>query len=322
MSEVFGITIQGLLGQLLVGLINGSFYAILSLGLAIIFGLMNIINFAHGAQYMMGAFLAWIGMTYLGVNYWWALLLSPLGAGAVGVLIERGMLSRLYKLDHLYGLLLTFGLSLIIEGLFRYKFGISGESYPVPDLLTGGKNLGFMFLPIYRAWVVVASLVLCFVTWYVVERTKLGSYLRAGTENPQLLQAFGINVPLMITLTYGYGVALAAFAGVLAAPIFNVNPVMGSNLIIVVFAVVVVGGMGSVMGSIVTGIGLGLIEGIVKSGMIANGLGYLFDSVPVANSFIYPVKLLFSPEASAVTIFVIMAVVLLVRPAGLFGRER
>jgi len=322
MSEVFGITIQGLLGQLLVGLINGSFYAILSLGLAIIFGLMNIINFAHGAQYMMGAFLAWIGMTYLGVNYWWALLLSPLGAGAVGILIERGMLRRLYKLDHLYGLLLTFGLALIIEGLFRYKFGISGESYPVPDLLTGGKNLGFMFFPIYRAWVVVASLVLCFVTWYVIERTKLGSYLRAGTENPQLLQAFGINVPLMITLTYGYGVALAAFAGVLAAPIFNVNPVMGSNLIIVVFAVVVVGGMGSVMGSIVTGIGLGLIEGIVKSGMIANGLGYLFDSVPVANSLVYPVKLLFSPEASAVTIFVIMAVVLLVRPAGLFGRER
>lgn len=322
MSEVFGITIQGLLGQLLVGLINGSFYAILSLGLAIIFGLMNIINFAHGAQYMMGAFLAWIGMTYLGVNYWWALLLSPLGAGAAGILIERGMLGRLYKLDHLYGLLLTFGLALIIEGLFRYKFGISGESYPVPDLLTGGKNLGFMFLPIYRAWVVAASLVLCFVTWYVIERTKLGSYLRAGTENPKLLQAFGINVPLMITLTYGYGVALAAFAGVLAAPIFNVNPVMGSNLIIVVFAVVVVGGMGSVMGSIVTGIGLGLIEGVVKSGMIANGLGYLFDSVPVANSLVYPVKLLFSPEASAVTIFVIMAVVLLVRPAGLFGRER
>jgi len=322
MSEVFGITIQGLLGQLLVGLINGSFYAILSLGLAIIFGLMNIINFAHGAQYMMGAFLAWIGMTYLGVNYWWALLLSPLLAGAGGILIERSMLSRLYKLDHLYGLLLTFGLALIIEGLFRYKFGISGESYPVPDLLTGGKNLGFMFLPIYRAWVVAASLVLCFATWYVIERTKLGSYLRAGTENPQLLQAFGINVPLMVTLTYGYGVALAAFAGVLAAPIFNVNPVMGSNLIIVVFAVVVVGGMGSVMGSIVTGIGLGLIEGVVKSGMIANGLGYLFDSVPVASSIVYPVKLLFSPEASAVTIFVIMAVVLLVRPAGLFGRER
>lgn len=322
MSEVFGVTIQGVLGQLLVGLINGSFYAILSLGLAIIFGLMNIINFAHGAQYMMGAFAAWIGMTYLGVNYWWALLLAPLAVGATGIVIERTMLRRLYKLDHLYGLLLTFGLALIFEGLFRYKFGISGESYPVTELLSGGTNLGFMFLPKYRAWVVVASLVVCFVTWYVIERTKLGSYLRAGTENPKLLQAFGVNVPLLITLTYGYGVALAAFAGVLAAPIFNVNPVMGSNLIIVVFAVVVVGGMGSVMGSIVTGIGLGLIEGIVKSGMIANVLGYLFDPVPVAKSLVYPVQLLFSPEASAVTIFVIMVVVLLVRPAGLFGRER
>jgi len=271
---------------------------------------------------MMGAFTAWIGMTYLGVNYWWALLLSPLLVGAFGMLLERGMLKRLYRLDHLYGLLLTFGLALIIEGLFRYRFGISGESYPVTDLLAGGKNLGFMFLPKYRVWVVAASLVICFGTWYVIERTKLGSYLRAGTENPALLQAFGINVPLMITLTYGYGVALAAFAGVLAAPIFNVNPVMGSNLIIVVFAVVVVGGMGSIMGSIVTGLGLGLIEGIVKSGMIANLLSATFDSVPVAKSIVYPVKLLFSPEASAVTIFVIMAIVLLVRPAGLFGRER
>lgn len=322
MAEVFGVSIQGLFGQLLVGLLNGSFYAILSLGLAIIFGLLNIINFAHGAQYMMGAFLAWIGMTYLGVGYWWALLLSPLLVGAFGMLLERGMLKRLYKLDHLYGLLLTFGLALIFEGLFRYRFGISGESYPVTEGLAGGKNLGFMFLPKYRVWVVAASLAVCLGTWYVIERTKLGSYLRAGTENPALLQAFGVNVPLIITLTYGYGVALAAFAGVLAAPIFNVNPVMGSNLIIVVFAVVVVGGMGSIMGSIVTGFALGLIEGIVKSGMIANLLGSIFDSLPVAGSVIYPVKLLFSPEASAVTIFVIMAIVLLVRPAGLFGRER
>jgi branched-chain amino acid transport system permease protein len=322
MNGIFGVSIQGLFGQLLVGLINGSFYAILSLGLSIIFGLLNIINFAHGAQYMMGAFLAWIGMTVLGVNYWWALLLSPLAVGATGIVIERTMLRRLYKLDHLYGLLLTFGLALIVEGLFRYRFGISGESYPVTDLLSGGTNLGFMFLPKYRAWVVVASLVVCFATWFVIERTKLGSYLRAGTENPKLLQAFGINVPLMITLTYGYGVALAGFAGVLAAPIFNVNPVMGSNLIIVVFAVVVVGGMGSIMGSIVTGLGLGLIEGIVKSGMIANLLSSTFDSVPVAGSIVYPIKLLFSPEASAVTVFVIMAIVLLVRPAGLFGRER
>ena len=322
MIGIFGVSMQGLFGQLLVGLINGSFYAILSLGLAVIFGLLNIINFAHGAQYMMGAFSAWIAMRFFGVNYWWALLLAPLVVGATGVLIERGMLRRLAKLDHLYGLLLTFGLALIIEGLFRYKFGISGESYPVPDLLAGGKNLGFMFLPTYRGWVVVASLVVCFATWFVIERSKLGSYLRAGTENPQLLQAFGVNVPLIVTLTYGYGVALAAFAGVLAAPIFNVNPVMGSNLIITVFAVVVVGGMGSILGSIVTGIGLGLIEGIVKSGMVANLLGNIFDNVPVLGSLIYPVKLLFSPEASAVTIFVIMAIVLLVRPAGLFGRER
>ncbi|MGB7971958.1 MAG: branched-chain amino acid ABC transporter permease [Candidatus Deferrimicrobiaceae bacterium] len=322
MIGIFGVSLQGLFGQLLVGLINGSFYAILSLGLAVIFGLLNIINFAHGAQYMMGAFSAWIAMRFFGVGYWWALLLAPLVVGATGILIERGMLRRLARLDHLYGLLLTFGLALIIEGLFRYKFGISGESYPVPDLLAGGKNLGFMFLPIYRGWVVVASLVVCFATWFVIERTKLGSYLRAGTENPELLQAFGVNVPLIVNLTYGYGVALAAFAGVLAAPIFNVNPVMGSNLIITVFAVVVVGGMGSILGSIVTGIGLGLIEGIVKSGMIANLLGNIFDKVPVLGSLVYPVKLLFSPEASAVTIFVIMAIVLLVRPAGLFGRER
>ena len=292
--DILGVPIQALMGQLLIGLINGSFYAILSLGLAIIFGLLNIINFAHGALYMMGAFLAWIGLTYLGINYWLALIVVPLVAGVFGMLIERTMLKRLYRLDHLYGLLLTFGLALIIEGLFRYRFGISGESYPVPALLSGGFNLGFMFLPKYRAWVIAASLVVCFGSWFIIERTKLGSYLRAGTENPQLLQAFGINVPLMITLTYGFGVALAAFAGVLAAPVFQVNPVMGSNLIIVVFAVVVIGGMGSIMGSIVTGLGLGLIEGLTR---------------------------VFYPEASAVVIFIIMGVVLLLRPAGLFGRE-
>ncbi len=294
MSEVFGIPIQAFLGQLLIGLINGSFYAILSLGLAVIFGLLNIINFTHGAQYMMGAFVAWMGLKYLGINYWAALLLSPLVVGLTGVVIERLCLRRLYQLDHLYGLLLTFGLALVVEGLFRQGYGISGLSYPVPKLLQGGENLGFMYLPIYRAWVVVASLVVCFGTWYVIERTKLGAYLRAGTENPRLLQAFGINVPVMVTLTYGFGVALAAFAGVLAAPIYQVNPVMGSNLVIVVFAVVVIGGMGSIFGSIVTGLGLGVVEGLTK---------------------------VFYPEASAVVVFVIMALVLLVRPAGLFGRE-
>jgi branched-chain amino acid transport system permease protein len=294
MTEIFGVPIAGLFAQLLIGLINGSFYAILSLGLAVIFGLLNIINFAHGAQYMMGAFVAWIGLTYLGVNYWAALIVSPLVVGAIGIVIERTMLKRLYHLDHLYGLLLTFGLALIIEGLFRMQFGISGASYPAPEVLQGGYHLGFMFLPKYRAWVIVASLVVCFATWYVIERTKLGSYLRAGTENARLLQAFGINVPLMITLTYGFGVALAAFAGVLAAPIFQVNPLMGSNLIIVVFAVVVIGGMGSIMGAIVTGLGLGLIEALTR---------------------------VYYAEASAVVIFVIMAIVLLIRPAGLFGRE-
>jgi branched-chain amino acid transport system permease protein len=295
MIEIFGVPLQALFSQLLVGLINGSFYAILSLGLAIIFGLLNIINFSHGAQYMMGAFVAWLGLQYFGVNYWAALVLSPLLVGVSGIVIERLMLKRLYHLDHLYGLLLTFGLALIIEGVFRYFYGVSGQVYEIPEQLAGGINLGFMFLPKYRAWVIVAALSVCFVTWYVIERTKLGAYLRAGTENPKLLQAFGINVPLMITLTYGYGVALAAFAGVLAAPIFSVNPVMGSNLIIVVFAVVVIGGMGSILGSIVTGIGLGLIEGLTK---------------------------VYYPEASAVVVFVIMAIVLLVRPAGLFGRER
>lgn len=292
--EIFGIPSALLGSQLLVGLINGSFYAILSLGLAIIFGLLNIINFAHGAQYMMGAFVAWLALTRFGINYWAALIFAPLAVGALGVVIERTMLRRLYKLDHLYGLLLTFGLALIIEGVFRDQFGISGETYEVPEALAGGIPLGFMFLPIYRAWVVVAALTVCFGTWYMIEKTKLGAYLRAGTENSQIVQALGINVPLLITFTYGYGVALAAFAGVLAAPIFQVNPLMGSNLIIVVFAVVVIGGMGSIMGSILTGLGLGLIEGLTK---------------------------VFYPEASSVVVFVIMVIVLLVRPAGLFGKS-
>ena len=304
MFEWLGITPQALYSQLLVGLINGSFYAVLSLGLAVIFGMLNIINFAHGAQYMMGAFLAWIGLTQLGpwlghpefhVNYWAALILAPLAVGALGVVIERTMLSRLYRLDHLYGLLLTFGLALIAEGLFRDWYGVSGQSYEIPEVFQGAINLGFMFLPKYRAWVICASLGVCLATWLVIERTRLGSYLRAGTENPKLVQAFGVNVPLMITLTYGYGVALAAFAGVLAAPIYTVTPLMGANMIIVVFAVVVIGGMGSILGSIVTGIGLGLIEGLTR---------------------------VFYPEASAVVIFVVMVIVLLVRPAGLFGRER
>ncbi len=291
--EIFGVPSALFGSQLLIGLINGSFYAILSLGLAIIFGLLNIINFAHGAQYMMGAFVAWIALTKFGVNYWVALLLSPILIGALGVVLERTMLRKLYKLDHLYGLLLTFGLALIFEGLFRDQFGISGQSYEVPDALKGGVNLGFMFMPIYRGWVVVAALAVCFGTWFMIEKTKLGAYLRAGTENPQIVQALGINVPLLITFTYGYGVALAAFAGVLAAPIYQVSPQMGSNLIIVVFAVVVIGGMGSIMGSIVTGLGLGLIEGLTR---------------------------VFYPEASAVVVFFIMVIVLLVRPAGLFGK--
>jgi len=295
MIQVFGVPIQALLGQLLIGLINGSFYAILSLGLAIIFGLLNIINFTHGAQYMLGAFAAWMSLTYLGVNYWVGLILAPLIVGAFGILMERLMLRRLYHLDHLYGLLLTFGLALVLEGVFRQLYGVSGLSYTIPQVFQGGVNLGFMFLPYYRAWVIVASLTVCFATWFVIERTKLGAYLRAATENPELLQAFGVNVPLMITLTFGYGVALAGFAGVLAAPIYQVTPVMGSNLIIVVFAVVVIGGMGSILGSIVTGVALGLIEGMTK---------------------------VFYPEASGVVVFVIMALVLLLRPAGLFGREK
>jgi branched-chain amino acid transport system permease protein len=286
---------QALFGQLLIGLINGSFYALLSLGLAIIFGLLNVVNFAHGAQYMMGAFAAWMGMSYLGVGYWWALLLAPLVVGAVGVLVERVLLRRLYGLDNLYGLLLTFGLTLIAEGLFHHVYGNSGYSYPVPEALRGGVNLGFMYLPLYRAWVVLVSLVVCVAAWFVIERTKLGAYLRAGTENPRLLQAFGVNVPLMFTITYGFGAALAAFAGVMAAPVYQVTPLMGSSLVIVVFAVVVIGGMGSIAGSIVTGLGVGVVEGLTR--------------------FVYP-------EASSVVVFVLMAVVLLVRPAGLFGRER
>jgi branched-chain amino acid transport system permease protein len=285
---------QVLLGQLLIGLINGAFYAILSLGLAIIFGLLNIVNFAHGAQYMLGAFVAWMGLNYLGINYWAALLLAPLVVGSIGAVIERLLLSRLYKLDPLYGLLLTFGLALIFEGLFRHLYGVSGQQYPVPAALSGGKNLGFMFLPNYRAWVIVAALVVCFATWFLVEKTKLGSYLRAGTENARLLQAFGVNVPLMVTLTYAYGVGMAALAGVLAAPIYQVSSIMGSSLIIVVFAVVVIGGMGSIMGSIVTGLMLGLLQGLTRA---------------------------FYPEASNAVIFLIMALVLLVRPAGLFGKE-
>src|SRR5919107_3250835 len=262
MFELLGIPPQALFGQLLLGLINGSFYAILSLGLAIIFGLLNIINFTHGAQYMMGAFVAWMMLNYAGIGYWWALLLAPIVVGITGIIIERLLISRLYNLDHLYGLLLTFGLALIIQGLFRNQYGVSGLPYSMPSELTGGRNLGFMFLPNYRAWVVVASLIVCFATWFVIEKTRLGAYLRAGTENPKLVEAFGINVPLMVTLTYGFGVALAGFAGVLAAPIIQVSPLMGQNLIIIVFAVVVIGGMGSIMGAILTGLALGVIEGM------------------------------------------------------------
>ena len=293
--EIFGISLSALLSQLLLGLVNGSFYAILSLGLAVIFGLLNVINFAHGALYMMGAMFAWMGLTYFGLNYWVMLAVAPLLVGVFGVIIERLLLRHLYKLDHLYGLLLTFGLTLLIEGFFRSFYGVSGLQYQVPEQLTGARNLGFMILPNYRAWVVVASLIVCFGTWYVIERTKLGALLRAGTENAKLTEAFGVNVPLMVTLTYGFGVALAAFAGVLAAPILQVQPLMGSNLIIVVFAVVVIGGMGSIMGSILTGLGLGVIEGFTR---------------------------VFYPEASATVVFVIMAIVLLIRPAGLFGKEK
>ena len=293
--EIFGIPSQAFMGQLLIGLINGSFYALLSLGLAVIFGLLNIINFTHGAQYMMGAFVAWFLLNKLGLGYWWALLVAPVAVGIFGVIIERTMLKQLYKLDHLYGLLLTFGLALIVQGLFRNEYGSSGLPYSIPSQLQGGQNLGFMFLPNYRAWVIVFSLAVCISTWFVIEKTKLGSYLRAATENPELVRAFGINVPRMITLTYGFGVGLAALAGVMAAPIYSVNPLMGADLIIVVFAVVVIGGMGSIMGSIVTGFGLGIVEGLTK---------------------------VFYPEASNTVIFIIMAIVLMIRPAGLFGTQR
>ena len=295
MTEIFGVPTQALFGQLLIGLINGSFYAMLSLGLAVIFGLLNIINFTHGAQYMMGAFCSYFLLQYAGVGYWWSLLLAPVAVGATGIVIERTMLARLYKLDHLYGLLLTFGLALIIQGIFTNYYGSSGLPYRIPDELSGGINLGFMFLPKYRAWVIIASVAVCAATWYLIERTKLGSYLRAATENRALVQAFGVNVPRMITLTYGFGVALAAFAGVMAAPIYQVNPQMGANMIIVVFAVVVIGGMGSILGAIVTGFGLGIVEGLTK---------------------------VFYPEASNTVIFVIMVIVLLIKPAGLFGKER
>ena len=294
MSEIFGVPTQALFGQLLIGLINGSFYALLSLGLAVIFGLLNIINFTHGAQYMMGAFVAYFLASKWGLGYWWALVLVPLAVGATGVIIERLMLSRLYKLDHLYGLLLTFGLALIIEGAFRQQFGSAGLPYSMPPELTGGFNLGFMFLPKYRAWVIVASLAICLGTWFLIERTKRGADLRAATENPALVQAFGVNVPRMITLTYGFGVGLAALAGVFAAPIYQVAPQMGSSLIIVVFAVVVIGGMGSILGSVITGFGLGIVEGLTK---------------------------VFYPEASNTVIFVIMAIVLMIRPQGLFGQR-
>jgi branched-chain amino acid transport system permease protein len=295
MPEIFGIPSQALFGQLLIGLINGSFYALLSLGLAVIFGLLNIINFTHGAQYMLGAFCAYFLLTRWGLGYWWSLAIAPLAVGATGIIIERTMLKQLYKLDHLYGLLLTFGLALIIQGLFRNAFGSSGLPYPIPKELSGGQNLGFMFLPVYRAWVIVASAAVCIGTWFVIEKTKLGAYLRAATENPQLVQAFGINVPRMITLTYGFGVALAALAGVMAGPIYQISPQMGADLIIVVFAVVVIGGMGSIMGSIVTGFGLGILEGLTK---------------------------VFYPEASNTVIFIVMAVVLLFKPAGLFGTQK
>lgn len=295
MFELLGITPQALFGQLLLGLINGSFYALLSLGLAVIFGMLNVINFAHGALYMMGAFVAWFLLQFLGIGYWPSLILAPLVVGAFGIVLEHTMLRHLYKLDHLYGLLLTFGLALVIEGVFRNAYGVSGQPYPIPSVLQGGWNLGFMFLPFYRGWVVAISLVVCLATWLVIEKTRIGSYLRAAVENRHLVRAFGINVPLMMTLTYGFAVALAGFAGVLAAPIYQVNPLMGQQIIIVVFAIVVIGGLGSILGSIVTGLGIGVIEGLTKT---------------------------FYPEASATVVFLIMAIVLLLRPHGLFGRPR
>tara|TARA_R110002126_G_scaffold291797_1_gene458856 strand:- start:8021 stop:8908 length:888 start_codon:yes stop_codon:yes gene_type:complete len=294
MFELLGIPPQALFGQVLLGLINGSFYAVLSLGLAVIFGLLNIINFAHGALYMMGAFVSWIMLKFLGVPFWFALALSPLIVGAFGVLIERTMLRPLHELDHLYSLLLTFGLTLVITGVFQYSYGVSGKPYPIPDILSGGVNLGFMYLPKYRAFIIVMSMLVCFSTWFLIEKTRLGAYLRAATENPEMVGAFGINVPILVTLTYGFGVALAAFAGVLAAPVYSVNPVMGNDLIIVVFAVIVIGGMGSILGAIISGFSLGLVEGLTK---------------------------VFYPEGSTTIIFIIMALVLLFKPSGIFGRE-
>ena len=293
--EILGIPVQAFLGQLLLGLVNGSFYAMLSLGLAVIFGLLGIVNFAHGALYMIGAYVAYVALDSFGLNYWFALVLAPLVVGALGVAIERTLLKHLYKIDPIYGLLLTFGLALIFEGVFRDHFGVSGQQYAVPELLQGATDLGFMVLPNYRAWVIFASLAICLATWFVIERTKLGAYLRAGTENPALVQAFGINVPVMVMLTYGAGCGLAAIAGVLAAPVIQITPLMGNNLIIIVFAVVVIGGMGSILGSIITGLVLGLIEGLTK---------------------------VFYPEASSIVVFVIMAIVLMIRPAGLFGKEK
>jgi branched-chain amino acid transport system permease protein len=293
--EIFGIPLQAFLGQLLLGLVNGSFYAMLSLGLAVIFGLLGIVNFAHGALYMIGAYVAWFLMEKFEVGFWWALIVAPLVVGALGVAVERTLLKRLYKIDPIYGLLLTFGLALIAEGVFRDQFGVSGQQYAVPELLQGATNLGFMVLPNYRGFVVFASLLVCLATWFIIERTRLGSYLRAGTENPALVQAFGVNVPMMVMLTYGAGAGLAAMAGVLAAPVIQITPLMGSNLIIVVFAVVVIGGMGSILGSILTGLALGLVEGLTK---------------------------VFYPEASSIVVFVIMAIVLMIRPAGLFGKEK
>ena len=293
MMDIIGVPLPALMGQLMLGLVNGSFYAVLSLGLAVIFGMLNIVNFAHGALYMMGALFTWMGLEYLGLGYWWCLLLAPICVGIVGILIERLLLQWLYKVDHLYGMLLTFGLALIIEGFFRHLYGVAGQPYSIPEELSGAINLGFMFLPKYRAWVIGASLTVCLLTWFMIEKTRLGAYLRAATENPALTQAFGINVPLMVMLTYGFGVGLAGLAGVLAAPATQVGPLMGSNLIIVVFAVVVIGGMGSILGSILTGLGLGIVEGLTK--------------------VVYP-------EASNTVVFVVMAIVLLVRPAGLFGK--
>jgi branched-chain amino acid transport system permease protein len=292
---IFGVPVTALLSQLVVGLVNGCFYAMLSLGLSIIFGMLNMVNFAHGAFYMLGAVFTWFAFTQFGIGYWWCLLLVPLVLAALGVVIERSLLRWLYGIDPIYGLLLTFGLALVLEGAFRYKYGVSGLPYSIPDAFQGAFNLGFMFLPRYRAWVVVASLLVCLATWFVIERTPLGAYLRAATENPNLVRAFGINVPAMITITYAIGVALAGLAGVLAAPLTQISPLMGTNLIIVVFAVVVIGGMSSILGSIVTGLGLGLVEGFTK---------------------------VFYPQASNTVVFFIMAIVLLVRPAGLFGRER